>query len=233
MVAELQGCRGWGAADLVDGAGDSLGEAEQRRPVLVGRALHAEGREVRVAPAVALHAHGAHGQQGGRDGRPLPRGARGSELCGDGVVRRCHVPARPRRQARQALPCASERPWGRGGTAGGGSAGPEAARSSALELPLAPPRSAEGCRAQARGRLEPQVAGSAATQTTSLRPCWPHAPPPPRRTHPERGSPSGHHAAPTPRRRTSPSAPAGYPASKLHSRRLQPHVVGAATLYSI
>ena len=33
--------------------------------------------------------------------------------------------------------------------------------------------------AWARGRLEPQGASSAATQTTSLRPCWPHAPPPP------------------------------------------------------
>ena len=79
------------------------------------------------------------------------------------------------------------------------------------------PRGGPPC-AWARGRLEPQEASSAATQTTSLRPCWSHAPPPPRRTthssgfrFPERENrdvadasrPSDRHAAPTPRRRTS------------------------------
>ena len=123
------GSQGRGAADLVDGAGDSLGEAEQRGPVLVGRAPHAEGGEVRVAPAVTLHAHGAHGQQGGRDGGALPAGARGGELRGDGVVRRRHVPTRPRREARQARhasPCMRFAEALGGGTVGrGATAGPE------------------------------------------------------------------------------------------------------------
>ena len=95
-VAGLQGCRAGCGGHLVDGAGDSLGEAEQRRPVLVGRSLHAEGGEVGVAAAVALHAHGAHGQQRGRDGRAFPAGARRGELRRDRVERRRDVPARPK-----------------------------------------------------------------------------------------------------------------------------------------